>query len=513
MDGNEKLRRIYSEIIDAINGTDLNSVYSRSLDIIYRIDDVDVVMVYIVDDDSANAVLMAHRNASDGYISRAGAIPRGKGITWEILHNPRIVTFDDVQTDSRLGIAGRELGVRGCVGVPIFTENRCIGVIWFFSYRPEAFSKEKNELLYNIGQLLAVTISRLKQKEDVQRNNSRLTTLSSLSVYLNSTSDLNEILKTMNHIIDQNDLIDKMAIYLVDKDDTKTAKLVAHSGLSAGMAGKYAEIGYPDSVTWECIRKGEIIYYSREKLESSEAGRIAMQENISSIISIPVIVDNEIIGCTNFLNFTTREYREDDLRFIEALGSLIGSVIARIEINKNIRKMAITDNLSNLYNSRYFNESLLNLFHNSKRTGTKISLVLVDVDDFKKFNDQYGHLVGDKVIEKMGEAIRGSVRKMDIPARYGGDEFAVILPSTGVSSSKTVAYRIHESIKVLSVEAGKRNVSIGTSIGVATITDNTFSSEDLMRMADISLYRSKSKGKGEIIHYSELDQEALLQNK
>ncbi len=171
-------------------------------------------------------------------------------------------------------------------------------------------------------------------------------------------------------------------------------------------------------------------------------------------------------------------------------------------------RSAITDGLTGLYNRAFFDASLRRELKRARRYGLAFSLVMLDLDDFKMVNDTYGHVVGDEALTRLSDVIRASVREIDVACRYGGEEFALILPET----SRTGAYIVSERIRLDAKETFDRKplgsdpsarISMSVSGGIAIYPTDSNSAEGLVRMADKALYRSKHDGKNRITLHAE----------
>ena len=166
-----------------------------------------------------------------------------------------------------------------------------------------------------------------------------------------------------------------------------------------------------------------------------------------------------------------------------------------------LEKLSVTDGLTGLYNHRYFQKILQEEFQRSRRFQTYLALILLDLDDFKQVNDTYGHQAGDQVLIQLSEIMRESIREVDTPVRYGGEEFAIVLPQTEVDSAIYVAERLKEAIerspRFQEIEPG---LTITASLGLCGYPDpGCHSAEDLIRYADKAMYRAKQIGKNRVV--------------
>jgi diguanylate cyclase (GGDEF)-like protein len=158
--------------------------------------------------------------------------------------------------------------------------------------------------------------------------------------------------------------------------------------------------------------------------------------------------------------------------------------------------LSVTDDLTRLFNTRYLNLVLRRETKRASRSGRPLSLLFIDLDGFKSVNDVHGHLAGSKALVEAAGIVRGSARETDVAARFGGDEFAVVLPDTGREGAVSVAERICERVRAFQFLAGDGlSVHLTASVGVATLPDVAASAEELLRAADAAMYKVKAAGK------------------
>ena len=190
----------------------------------------------------------------------------------------------------------------------------------------------------------------------------------------------------------------------------------------------------------------------------------------------------------------------DHLRnsFIDAAVT-IGNLLSELEAkNKQLQELAYYDSLTGLPNRRFFFEHGNLIFEEAKRYGKKLSLLIVDIDHFKKINDTYGHDAGDVVLKVFADVLRSVVRQSDIYARMGGEEFAVLIPNTGLDGAKILAERIRSAVANRPVEYGHAVILVSTSIGASEFRSGMESIDDLIKEADIALYKAKEGGRNRV---------------
>ena len=190
----------------------------------------------------------------------------------------------------------------------------------------------------------------------------------------------------------------------------------------------------------------------------------------------------------------------------------LGKIVARLEeANAKLAELATSDGLTGLKNHRFFQDTLLTSFSFARRQGLPLSLILLDVDSFKSYNDSFGHPAGDEVLRQVAVHLSRDVRDHDVAARYGGEEFALILPATSQSESVVVAERIRQEIASNAWPLRPITVSIGiATYDLQSKAPMPASAVELLDSADIALYHSKRQGRNQVTHIQELDEQLPL---
>jgi diguanylate cyclase (GGDEF)-like protein len=192
-------------------------------------------------------------------------------------------------------------------------------------------------------------------------------------------------------------------------------------------------------------------------------------------------------------------FRDRDIQLLSIVSRSAALALENAELHKRAEELTIIDELTETYNYRYFVQKLQEEKKRAYRYNLQLSLIMVDIDWFKKINDSYGHEVGNVVLKELSDVIKGCIRDVDIFCRYGGEEFVVILPQTPQVEASRIGERIRERVEQMVVDAGnERRLKITVSVGVTSYPENGKSHEDLVSIADQALYRAKGAGKNSV---------------
>jgi len=190
------------------------------------------------------------------------------------------------------------------------------------------------------------------------------------------------------------------------------------------------------------------------------------------------------------------EFSDDERQVLQIFSTQVSMLLDTIRAREKIANLADTDDLTGIWNKRYFRRQLPQEIERSRTFNVPLSLLLFDIDDFKHINDSFGHVVGDVVLSELCGAVRETLRPTDVVARFGGDEFAIILPHTDSRGATAVAERVMKRIATLTIPTDEESaIRCSISMGIAEYRRDDDSSNDLIRRADERLYESKRQGK------------------
>jgi len=189
---------------------------------------------------------------------------------------------------------------------------------------------------------------------------------------------------------------------------------------------------------------------------------------------------------------------KEDKEKVMILGHQFALALRRVRLYQEIEQIAITDSLTEVHTRRHTIERFKEELKRSKARNINMSFLMIDVDHFKRFNDQYGHITGDQILREIGVLISENVREIDIAGRYGGEEFCVILPDTDHQGAHYAAERIRQASEKANIKAYDTNVKVTLSIGTSTFPENGKKIDELIDKADWALYRAKKYGRNTV---------------
>ena len=320
--------------------------------------------------------------------------------------------------------------------------------------------------------------------------------LQEISKIITQILDTNELLKFVNDVLIGVTGVDKSSILLFNKD--KTELYVAFSNLPESEqkeSFKQENIEWLKSVALNC----ENGY--RNKVSSEDCPFINGRAT-KSIMYASLATKNDKYGIILLEHIFEDVFTEDNLRFLTSIAAQVSIALENSSLYQQMRSMAMVDGLTGAFNRIYLYEVLEREIQASAGR-YPVSIALFDVDNFKKLNDTYGHLFGDKVLQTIVRIAREKVRKGDIVARYGGEEFIIVFNHLESNEAYKVVERIRRAIESETIEDNLIQTRVTVSFGIASYPLHADNVKDLIKCADVAMYRAKSSGKNCTVVYNQ----------
>ena len=225
--------------------------------------------------------------------------------------------------------------------------------------------------------------------------------------------------------------------------------------------------------------------------------------NLKEFATIPLIVRNNVLGVLVVVadGFTKLSISAEDLTLLEIFANQSAIAIQNARFYERIERLSFSDELTGLYNHRFFQEKLREEYNIANENNKPLSLIYFDIDDFKYYNDTFGHLVGDNILRSIGVLLHSTLEDSACPARYGGEEFAVILPGKNKEETYELAEELRNNVEKYEFEYKKesRTKNLTISLGISSLSDEVKGPKDLIDVADNRLYTAKRSGKNKVV--------------
>jgi len=341
-----------------------------------------------------------------------------------------------------------------------------------------------------------------KKGENLNHRLLELYSLYQIGLTLSTTLDLNEIFKMFIKIFQETLKVDRFGIFLIDRD---VSTLTLHT--SFGMPKKSSQMK-------TIFKFGEDIFGSALMYEKTIHVPDIKKENMykyfndgtqsGTFLVIPLLMEtNHPVGVISLYRNRPASFKENEISLFNKISNEISKVIDKTLLFNHTKELSITDDLTGLYNRRYFKERIYREVLRSKRYKRTLTVLMIDIDYFKNFNDVNGHLMGDEILKQVAHTLDDNIRKADILARYGGEEFVIVLPEIDKSHALQVAEKLRSTIdkKKFPKQENQPDGNLTISLGIATLPDDSIDTKELVDFADRALYKAKAEGRNRIIAY------------
>jgi diguanylate cyclase (GGDEF)-like protein len=300
---------------------------------------------------------------------------------------------------------------------------------------------------------------------------------------------------------------DRISLWVFDENSNEISLKASTGFASRGAEEMPQRIG--EGISGRVLESGRALVVGNMEEAGLSAAPAERNYRTNSFISYPITLSGRKIGVLNVADKTGGEqFDEVDLSLLEIIGPQIAVAVERAEWQERATQfqlMSITDPLTGLLNRRYLEERLTDELNRSQRYNYPMSCLMIDIDDFKTYNDRNGHQAGDMALRITAHALKAALRGADVACRYGGEEFCILLPQTSLSEAGVIAERIRQTVAEKEYHFGKSQPlgMVSVSIGISTFAKNIDTAESVIAAADRALYNAKSQGKNRIEFYVE----------
>ncbi len=373
--------------------------------------------------------------------------------------------------------------------MPVVSRGKLVSILMLSKKQAGRYLLEDISLLEDITSRVAVSIERGYLHEEVSHRQEELSVIGHLAAILTSSLDIREIydnfVKELGKVVD----VDLSIIALIEGDELNLLAL-SSEGNSAWQTGDKLPLK-GTATEWVVTHKAPLIEPNLTEESRFWTGKHHLKQGIQSMVFLPLVVNDKAIGSLSLGSYHPNAYGQSQVQLLSQLASRIATPIENARLYAEAEQRARIDQLTGLWNRRHLEERIQVEIGRHSRYGGTFSLIILDLDFFKAFNDSYGHLAGDKLLKQLGTIMKDAIRGTDEAFRYGGDEFAVLLPQTTLRDAYEVAERVRDQI---TSEIKVEDVSVTASFGLASWPVDGVRINEIISAADIALYYAKQSG-------------------
>jgi diguanylate cyclase (GGDEF)-like protein len=419
-------------------------------------------------------------------------IALGKGVIGSAAKRKLPVYVPDVSKDTRYIKTFAE--TRSELAIPLVVRDEVYGVLDFQSGQLDYFDSDTVDLLtlFSTQASIAVANARLYSKE--QRQRAQLEAINAIADQISKTIELNDLLEKICSLIISKFPVDHAVLMLRDGEpDEQRLLMRAHAGQFTPIMPGQWELPPGDGLCRTAFHRGEVVVEN----DVSKAQRyIPGFKETRSELCVPLLALEETLGVLVLESAKINNFQEEDIRVLQSVAGICAVGIRTAMQLHQAKTMASTDGLTGIYNRRGFETRIIESLAAAERNGLGLALLMIDIDHFKKLNDEFGHLLGDEVLRQVAKLFSQHIRKNDLVCRYGGEEFAILLPETSTDRAVGVADKLRKVVQEHQFPGVPRPVTI--SLGVADFPSHSKNRDELVRAADSALYVAKVNGRNRI---------------
>jgi len=412
------------------------------------------------------------RNAFTEHVIRAG--------------EPLLIRSDLESARRKLGISHvPQRPARCLIAAPIYLGNKASGIMVAMNPDREfVFEQRDLDVLVTAAGQVSVAVENARLFAEEQRRSRQLAFLNNISRTAISSDDPVHMLGQIADEIHKNFSFDHIGIGLLDYG-TKEVEIKAEAGTNAHASGKRIPLG--TGILGRVARTGE-----RALVQNALPGNLTgILADSRAVLCIPITYGESLLGVLNIESRGENAFTPQDVLILNTLADLLATALHNAFVFQKLQQQSITDGLTGIKTRRFFWEALSAEWKRASRSGRPFSVVLIDLDKFKEVNDSMGHFEGDLVLARVGRLLEQKSRQSNVVARYGGDEFIVLMPETGAEQAQVLAERLRQW---LASDPMLSEHHITGSFGVGSFPMHGFSIEDIIRVADAGMYVSKRSG-------------------
>jgi len=482
----QKIAILYDASQAVLSTFDMDEVMRQILSVIRDYFQVPHAGIFLIDERDGWLYL---RSRSGWPETPEMRIQVGDGIVGEAARVKKPVYAGDVHTDERyteiISATQSELAI------PLMVRDHVVGVLDCQADQVNFFNSESTDLLTLFSTQASIALQNAQLHELERRRAAQLEAINAIARQSTAVTDLSELLVRICALVQQSFQVDHVAVLLLE--DHRLILRAQHGSLglrlhegddlpaSAGLSGRALSTRTP-------VQVDEV---------SEDPDYVPGLLGVRSELCLPLVSFGEPLGVLALSSSRPRAFRQIELGPMESVADICAAAFQNAMYLERVRQLAFRDGLTGIFNRRFFEMRILEELERARRYNLLLSVVMIDLDGFKSLNDEFGHLLGDEALRQMATIFSQQMRKADVVCRYGGDEFAILLPETGGQKAFSAAEKLRRTVASWAFPGVPRPLTI--SAGIAAFPDHGNSRDELIKAADDALYCAKQSGRNRVL--------------
>jgi len=496
----EKTRRKHAEILQRATTTltsalEIDKVLAEILDQLRQVINHDSACIFICEEDTVHAIAARGLPKMDEVVGKR--FPATDQLFQLVLAERRPIIIDSVENDPRFQGWGGTNQMQSWMGIPLIARDNVVGLLTLDSNDPKAYKETHINLAKIFANQAAIAIENAQLFQTTKDSSDRQEVLHQMTQEIIRTGmNLDQIYRAVHQATAQLMPADSFVISILN-EKRKEIEAVYLWDLNKRHESRILPMG--TGLSWYVIETGKTVlaydYYNQEELKAVNVVHFGSQDHVRSVLAVPMRLSDKVIGMLSAQSYQSHHYTNEDQKILDMLAAYAAIAIDNARLFSEVQRLAITDSLTDVFNRRYFFDIAHQEILRARRYEHPISIIMLDLDYYKEINDAFGHDIGDKALKLIAQTCKDNVRKTDVLARYGGDEFIVLLPETDISECTEIAERLRIHLETHPIIVGTYSMHTTISVGISGADTQIPELYGLLKCADIALYEAKEAGR------------------
>jgi len=482
----QKIAILYDASQAVLSTFDLDEVLRQIVVIARNYFHLQNVAILLLDKETGELYVRTQTGWDDGHDTIR--LPLGVGITGSAAKEKRPVYAADVSRDSRYVLSAQR--TRSELAVPLMVRDEVVGVLDCQSENLNHFDPETIDLLtlFSMQASMALQNARLYSLE--RRRALQLEAINAIAQEATAVLDLKELLSKVCVLIQEAFHVSHVSVLLKDEEELV---LRAHHGTLTPRVPESGRLPAEAGLWGRALVTGNTVIENDVKTARDYIG---FYVETAARMCIPLVSFGQTLGVLVLDSEQPGAFNPNDTQSLESVADICATAIQNAYYVERVKQLAYLDGLTGIFNRRFFELRIAEEIERARRFGAGMAVIMVDIDQFKRLNDEFGHLLGDEVLRQVSSLFHQQLRKIDVVCRYGGEEFAILLSQTDPQHALSVAEKLRRLVETWQFPGVARPVTI--SAGAASYPDHGSTRDELVKAADAGLYAAKQAGRNQV---------------